>query len=44
MYLADAEVSLAVTVQHVEGKNLFVRELGIGIVTESLAIQRRKDL
>lgn len=44
MYLADAEVSQAVTSELVEGKNLHVRKLGIGVVIESLAIEMHRGL
>ena len=44
MYLPDAEVSLAVTAEQIDGKNLLVRKFGIGIVTESLAVETQRRL
>ena len=43
MYLADAEVSLAVAAEQIDGKNLFIRKIRIGVVAESLTmiLQRR---
>lgn len=44
MYLLDAEVSLAVTAEQIDGKNLLIRKLGIGIVAESLAVETQRRL
>lgn len=44
MYLVDAEVSLTVTTEQIDGKNLLIRKLGIGIVTESLAVETQRRL
>lgn len=44
MYLLDAEVSLAVTAEQIDGKNLLVRKLGIGVVAESLAVETQRRL
>ena len=40
----DAEVSLAVTAEQIDGKNLLVRKLGIGVVAESLAVETKRRL
>lgn len=42
MYLLDVEVSLAVHAEQIDGKNLLIRKLRIGIVTESLAVETQK--
>lgn len=39
MYLVDAEVSLTVTTEQIDGKNLLIRKFGIGVVAESLAVE-----
>ena len=44
MYLTDAEVSLTVTTEQIDGKNLLVRKLGIGVVAESLAVETQSRL
>lgn len=44
MYLLDAEVSLTVTAEQVDGKNFLIRKFGIGIVTESLAVETQRRL
>ena len=44
MYLLDVEVSLAVPAEQIDGKNLLIRKLGIGIVTESLAVETQRRL
>ncbi len=44
VYLLDAEVSLTVTAEQVDGKNFLIRKFGIGIVTESLAVETQRRL
>ena len=44
MYLADAEVSLTVTTEQIDGKNLFIRKFRIGVVAESLAVETQRRL
>ena len=44
MYLLDAEVSLTATAEQVDGKNFLIRKFGIGIVTESLAVETQRRL
>lgn len=44
MYLLDVEVSLVVTAEQVDGKNLLIRKQGIGIITESLAVETQRRL
>ena len=44
MYLLDVEVSLAVLAEQIDGKNLLIRKLRIGIVTESLAVETQRRL
>ena len=44
MDLSDAEVFLAVTAEQIDGKNLLVRKLGIGVVAESLALEMQSRL
>ena len=44
MYLLDVEVSLAVPAEQIDGKNLLIRKLRIGIVTESLAVETQRRL
>ena len=44
MYLADAEVSLTVTTEQIDGKNLFIRKFRIGVVAESLAVETQSRL
>ena len=44
MYLIDVEVSLAVPAEQIDGKNLLIRKLRIGIVTEFWQWKRREDL
>ena len=44
MYLADAEVSLAVTTEQIDGKNLLIREFKTGVVAESLAVEAQGRL
>ena len=40
----NAEVSLAVTAEQIDGKNLFIRKLGIGVIAESLAMVLQRGL
>lgn len=42
MYLSNAEVSLVVTTKQIGDKNLLVRELRIGVVAESLAVETQR--
>ena len=44
MYFLDAEVSLAVTTEQIDSKNLLVRKLGIGVIAESLAGETQRRL
>ena len=44
MYLLDVEVSLTVTAEQVDGKNLLIRKHGFGIVTESPAVETQRRL
>ena len=44
MYLVDAEVSLTVTTEQIDGKNLLIRKFGIGVVAESLAVETQSRL
>ncbi len=44
MYLLDVEVSLAIPAEQIDGKNLLIRKLGIGIVAESLAVETQRRL
>lgn len=44
MYLLDAEVSLAVTAEQIEGKNFLIRKFGIGVVAEPLAVETQSRL
>lgn len=44
MYLLDAEVSLVVAAEQVDGKNLLIRKQGFGIITESLAVETQRRL
>lgn len=44
MYFLDAEVSLAVTAEQIDGKNLLIRKLRIGVIAESLSMETRRGL
>ena len=44
MYFLDAEVSLAVTTEQIDGKNFLIRKLRIGVVAESLAVEMQRRL
>lgn len=44
MYFLDAEVSLAVTAEQIDGKNLLIRKLRIGVIAESLSMEARRGL
>lgn len=44
MYLVDAEISLTVTTEQIDGKNLLIRKFEIGIVAESLAVETQSRL
>ena len=44
MYLLDDEVSLTLTAEKVDCKNFLISKFGIGIVTESLAVEKQRRL
>lgn len=44
MYLTDAKVSLTVTAEQIDGKNLLIRKLSIGVFAESLAVEMQRRL
>ena len=44
MYLLDADVSLVIAAEQVDGKNLLIRKQGFGIITESLAVETQRRL
>ena len=44
MYFPDAEVSLAVTAEQINGKNFLIRKLRIGVIAESLAVETQRGL
>lgn len=39
MYLIDAEVSLTVTTEQIDGNNLLIRKFRIRVVAESLTVE-----
>ena len=41
---SDAEVSLTVTTEQIDGKNLLIRKFGIGVVAESQAVETQSRL
>lgn len=44
MYLADVEISLAVTEELIDGKNLLIRKFRTGVVAEFLVVKTQRRL